>query len=283
MKLRDVVRQITPAGRVLGIVFVVIGIIVLLLAVAANSDASTIGASTDPALVQKYNDLTHQRDLYIILGISAFFLGAFSLTIMAERSISPAPSEAEMISQARVASQILAGLSLAGNAAYIPKRGALTSERIFIPATRDKLRLPSSLTDDLVFSPGKDGSTPGALLSPAGIDLLAAVEKEIGRSVAGIGLEALEAELQMLRFGFGIMKDFHIKERDGKIVYRVEYSGLARACKTVREELPDTCRQMSCFGCACVLAGIARATGKAIRIESVDNARDRVVFQLEQI
>lgn len=283
MKPRDVFKQITPAGRIMGIVFVAIGIALALLAIEMHSEASLIGDSQEPELIQKYADLTHIRDICVILSIAAFFLGTFSLTILGEKSISPTPSEAEMVSQARIARQMLDGLNLNGNAVYIPAGGALREERIFIPAGESSPKLPSALTDDLVFSPGKDGSTPGALLSPAGLDLLAACEKETGRSTAGVGLEPLEAELQSLRFGFGLMKDFHVKERDGKVVLRVEYSNLADACGQVRKEMPDTCRQMSCFGCSCILTGVAKATGKPIRVGSVDNSHDRVVFELEYL
>ncbi len=283
MEPREALRQITPAGRIMGIVFVAIGIALALLALSAHSEASGIGNSTDPQLMQRFADLTHLRDIYLILSIAAFFLGTFAITILAERSINPIPSEAEMISQARIARQMLTGLNLKGNAVFVPAEGPLTEERIFIPASGAKPRLPSALTNDLVFSPGKDGSMPGAFLSPPGLDLLAGCEKETGRKLSGIGLEPLEAELQSLRFGFGLMKDFHIKERDGKIVLRVEYSGLRDACRKVRTELPDTCRQMSCFGCSCIMTGVVRATGKTVRVAEVDNSKDRVVFDLEYV
>lgn len=283
MEPREVLRQITPAGRIMGIIFIAMGIALALIALSAHTEASGIGSSTDPGLMQKFADLTHLRDMGLILSIAAFFLGTFSFTILAERSINPTPSEAEMVSQARIARQMLAGLNLKGNAVFVPAGGPLTEEKIFIPASDTKSKLPSALTDDLIFSPGKDGSMPGAFLSPTGLDLLAECERETGRKLSGIGLEPLEAELQSLRFGFGLMRDFHIKERDGKIVLRVEYSGLKNACRKVRTELPDTCRQMSCFGCSCIMTGVVRATGKTVRVAKVDNSKDRVVFDLEYV
>ena len=60
----------------------------------------------------------------------------------------------------------------------------------------------------------------------------------------------------------------------------MEYGGLANACNAVRKERPDTCRQNSCFGCACMLSAAARATGKMVRIESVDNSKERVEFTI---
>jgi hypothetical protein len=77
-----------------------------------------------------------------------------------------------------------------------------------------------------------------------------------------------------------MMRDFHFKEREGKTLLRVEYSGLLEACRTVRKERPDTCRQMACVGCSCLLSAAARATGKLVGVEEVDNAKDTVVFTL---
>lgn len=278
-----ILKQITPGGRALGIVMIVIGVAMLLASLAANNDAAAIGASTDPVLSGKFTDLTHLRDLYGILGISALFLGAFSLIILTERSINPLSAEAEMVSQARVSSQILKGLNLHGNAAYVSKRGAMTIEKVFIPATRGKIVLPKSLTDDLIMSPGSDGSTPGALISPTGMDMLLLCEKEAHRSCAGIGLAALENDLQTLKYGFGLLKDFHVKESGEFIIVRVEYSGAKEACKTVRTELPDTCRQMSCFGCSCIMTGVSKAIGQSVRVEEADNSEDRVTFRLARL
>jgi len=284
MKESGFLKQMTPSsGRALGIVLISIGIVMLLAFIAANNDAMAMGASTDPVLTGKFNDLAHLRDLYGILGMSAFFLGAFSLIILTERSINPLTAEAEMVSQARMSSQILKGLNLFGNAVYVSKRGAMTGEKVFIPATRGRIKLPKALTDDLIMSPGSDGSTPAMLIAPTGIDLLALCEKEAKRSCAGIGLVALDNDMQSLKSGFGLLKDFRIKESEGHIIVRVEYSGAKTACKAVRTELPDTCRQVSCFGCSCILTGVAKAIGQAVRVEGVDNANDRVIFRLERL
>ena len=76
------------------------------------------------------------------------------------------------------------------------------------------------------------------------------------------------------------MKDFHFKERDGNTILRVEYSGLRDACRTVRKERPDTCRQLQCFGCSCLLLAAARATDKLVSVQAVDNSKDVVEFTL---
>ena len=118
------------------------------------------------------------------------------------------------------------------------------------------------------------------IVEPFGLRLLDDIEKDLGTELKGVGVEAAEGTLQILKHGLGLMKDFHFKERDGRTVLRVEYSGLLDACRTVRKEKPDTCRQLSCVGCSCLMSAAARATGMIVKVEEVDNSKDMVEFTL---
>jgi len=270
-------------ARTLGIGLAVIGILLLVLAWSAQSDIDGIGTTNDPLLQHKISTLEDQRNAYLVTGIGILFLGLFAIALLSEPSMPAMVSQSEMISTARMAGETLAGLSLAGNASYLPARHGLTREKVFISAAKSAAVPPSALSDDLVLSPGKDGSTPGILLEPFGISLLDAIENELGTTLGGVGLEAAEGTLQILKHGLGMMKDFHFKEREGKTVLRVEYSGLRVACRTVRKEKPDTCRQAACVGCACLLTAATRATGKRAVVEEVDNREDSVLFTLNLV
>lgn len=266
--------------RVIGLTIVLAGVILLAYGYSVHLDVLEIGETTDPDLQQRLSSLEDKRDASIIASIGFLFLGVFSMAILGERS-SPRPvSEDGMISAARMAAQTTAAFSLAGNASYLPAKHGLTRERIFIPSAKSEFVPPAALSDDLILSPGKDGSTPGIALEPLGLPLLARIEKELNTSLEGAGIEAAEGTLQMLKHGFDIIRDFHFKEREGKMILRVEYKDLLDACRTVRKEMPDTCRQMACIGCACILTAAARATGKVAAVESVDNDQDTVVFTL---
>jgi len=273
------VFRISPA-RAVGLGLAVLGILLLVLAWRAQSDIHGIGTTNDPLLQHRISILEDQRDVYLVTGIGSLFMGIFALALLDQPSMTKIIPESEMISIARMSNETLAGLSLKGNASYLPAKHGLTKERVFVSATKNGTNPPSALTDDLVFSPGSDGSTPGMVVEPLGLELLDSIEQELDMSVEGVGLEGAEGVLQILKHGFGIMRDFHFKERDGKIVLRVEYSGLLDACKTVRKEKPDTCRQLECVGCSCLLTAAARATGKLVSIEEVDNSRDTVLFTL---
>lgn len=207
-------------------------------------------------------------------------MGLFAIALLGELSMPALLSQAGMVSTARMANDTIRGLSLKGNACYLPSKHGLTRERVLILAAAGAPSPPSALSDELVVSPGNDGSSPGMVFEPLGLRLLDQVESELNTKLDGAGLEAAEGTLQILKHGFSMMKDFHFKERDGKTILRVEYSGLLEACRTVRREKPDTCRQLECVGCSCLLTAASRAAGKVVSVDSVDNGADSVVFTL---
>jgi hypothetical protein len=268
------------APRIVGLALVSVGILLLILTYIAQSNIDEIGATNDPVQQDQVSVYENQRNLCLVGGIGFVFIGMFAIAMLSEPSMPALLSQSEMISTSRMANETAQGLQLRGNACYLPAKRGLTRERIFIPATIENPAAPLALSDDLVMSPGKDGSTPGVLLEPLGLELLNRIERELDANLLNIGLESAEGTLQILKHGLGMMKDFHFKEREGKTVLRVEYSGLIDACRMVRKERPDTCRQVGCVGCACLFTAAARATGKVVSIDDVDNSRDTVVFTL---
>jgi hypothetical protein len=266
------------APQTVGLALVVVGILLLILTYNAQSKIDEIGATNNPVLQDQVSVYENQRNLYLMGGIGFVFIGMFAIAMLSEPSMPALLSQSEMISTSRMANETAQGLQLKGNACYLPAKHGLTRERIFIPAPKENPVAPLALSDDLVMTPGKDGSTPGMLLEPLGFELLNRIERELDASVINNGLEAAEGTLQILKHGLGMMKDFHFKDREGRTVLRVEYSGLIDACRKVRKERPDTCRQVACVGCACLFTAAARATGKVVSIDDVDNSRDTIVF-----
>lgn len=281
LKVRLGGREVVlSAPRLAGVALVVVGAVLLVMMLGAQSRIDEIGETTDDALLVELDDLRDARGAYMVSGIGLIFLGLFGVAILSERSAPVKLSESQMLGSARMAHDFLAGLSLAGDASYLPAKNGLTRERAFLPAPREGGVPPAATSDDLTVSPGKDGSTPGMLVEPLGLDLLYSIQYESGTDLAGVGLEAAEGALQVLKHDHGIIRDFHFKERDGRTVLRVEYKELLGACRTVRRDMPDTCRQMACIGCSCILAAAARATGKRVEVERVDGSQDTVVFTL---
>lgn len=272
--------RISPT-RLFGVALMLVGLVLLLFALDAQSGIDEIGETDDPELQDRRARLEDSRDVFVVATIGTVFLGMFAIAILGEPSVPAVVSGNQMLATAKMTGGVLRALSLEGNSLYLPPRHGLQKEKIFVPTTPGKAAPAEALTEDLVLSPGKDGSTPGLVVEPLGLSLLDSVEAELRTKVDGVGLEAAEGTLQMLKHGLGMMKDFHFKEREGKTVLRVEYKSLLEACRAVRKERPDTCRQMQCIGCSCLLAAAARATGKVVAVEEVDNSKDSVVFVLE--
>jgi hypothetical protein len=270
---------VTPP-LVVGIALVVLGLFLLFLGLSSQFDIDSIGATTDPALLERVSQLESERDLFILTAAGTIFLGLFVSFILTEKNVASVVPESQMVAAAKEARDILSGLSLVGNAAYLPAKHGLSREKMFIPATSGSVSPPTALSDDLTLSPGKDGSTPGLLIEPVGMRLLDNLESQLGIKIADTDTEFVEGGLQILKHGLSVMRDFHFKERAGKTVLRVEYSGFAEPCKLIRTEWPDTCRQMSCVGCSCLLTALARASGRIVKIDEVDNKNDTVVFTL---
>ena len=271
--------KLTPP-RIIGIALVVVGVLLLLLAYSSQSRIDEIGTTDEPDLLREISQLEDQRDVYLVTSIACIFLGLFAIALLGEASTPVITTRAQMVSTARTLNDVISGLSLTGNAAFLPAKHGLSTERMFVPATKGPPSPPGVLSDDMVMSPGKDGSTPGFIAEPLGLSLLNSMEKELDTKLADAGLEAAEGTLQILKHGLGIMKDFRFKERDGKTILRVEYSGLLEACRDVRREKPDTCCRVPCFGCSCLMLAAARSTGKLVSIDEVDNKTDTVVFTL---
>jgi hypothetical protein len=268
-------------AQLVGVSLAAVGAILLVLAYDAQTSIDDVGDTNVPLLQDRVSKLEDKRDAFLVSAIGAMFMGLFAVAMLGEPSAPAILPREQMVSAARLNADVLASLSLAGNAAYLPAKHGASKERSLIAESRKTITPPAALSDDMTMTPGKDGSTPGIIVEPLGLALLNAVEREIGSSLAGVGMESAEGALQILKNGFGMMRDFHFKERDGKTVLRVEYSGLLEACRTVRKERPNTCRQISCVGCSCLLTAAARATGKVVAVEEVDNANDSVVFTLD--
>ncbi|UCE91606.1 MAG: hypothetical protein JSV90_00125 [Methanobacteriota archaeon] len=267
--------------RVAALALIIVAFVFGALAISAQSDIDDIGDSNDPSLQGEVQRLQNERDAYVVSAIGFAFLGLFGFFTLTDEGIPLRLAEAQMISSAKTRQSMVSGLSVLGNGSYLPASHGLTKQRVLIQATEGSAGPPSALSDDMVVTPGRDGSLPGMLVDPPGLKLLETVEADYGAVISNAGIESAEGSLQVLKHSLSLLKDFHFKERDGKTVLRVEYGILLPACRAVRRDAPDTCRQMACIGCSCLLLAAAKATNKVVKVEDVDNSGDTVVFTLQ--
>ncbi len=270
-----------PKARLFGLALIAVGLVFLLLAFDAQSEIDLIGDTNDPVLQSRAQSLRDGRDAFVVCAAGFAFLGLFGFFTLVESGHPLKLAQDQMVSSARTRDSMVRGLSLSGNASYLPASRGLTEERVLIPAAEGDAALPTAVSDDMAIIPGKDGSSPGMLVEPPGLKLLETMEEDYGAVISGAGVENAEGSLQALKHSMNLVKDFHFKERDGKTILRVEYGALLPACRAVRRGTPDTCRQVACIGCSCLLLAAARATGKVVKVEDVDNSEDTVVFTLQ--
>jgi len=282
MAFTDFLRRVTLKGWALGGAFIAAGILSLILALSAHMDILALSPTTDVDELQRISDLEDQRAVFVNLTFGALFVGVFTIFVMTERTLPADIAQRQMMSQVRLANELVANLNLKGSAAYIPAKYALTHEKVMIPSTDSSLSLPI-MTDDLVFSLGADRATLGIFLTPPGLDLLDGFERDLAVSNKDVGLEAFEGNMQITKLGLGLVKDFKVKERDGETILRLEHAAFADSCRTVRALMPDLCRQAGCPVCSAFLTGIARATGKIVKVRRVENDTDRIQFHLELV
>lgn len=268
-------------GRTVAVALIVVGGAFAVLSIDAQRGIDDIGETNDPILQNRVMKLQDERDAYIVCAIGFAFLGLFGFFTLVERGHPTQLAEEQMRSAARTSQSMVRGLALAGNASYLPASHGLTKERVFIHAAAGGTSPPTAVSDDMGVAPGRDGSSPGMLIEPPGLSLLDAIERDFGAKIAGTSIESVEGSLQVLKHSLNLMKDFHFKERDGKTILRVEYGSLLAACRSVRRDTPDACRQVQCIGCSCLLVAAARAADKVVMVEDVDNSDDTVVFTLQ--
>ncbi len=282
MNFRLVGREIDmPLGRAAAVALLIVGVIFAAFAIDAQNSMDEIGETNDPILQSRFMGLQEERDAYVVCAVGFAFLGLFGFFTLVEHGYPRKLAEDQMISGARTAHGVARGLSLSGNASYLPASHGLTKEKLFVQASEGHAALPSALSDDMAVAPGRDGSSPGMLIDPPGLKLLETIEEDYGAFFVDTDIESVEGNLQVLKHSLNLLKDFHFKERDGMMILRVEYGDMMPACRSIRKDMPDTCRQVACIGCSCLLLAAARATRKVVRVEAVDNSNDTVVFTLQ--
>ena len=282
MRVRFLGRETEmPMWRAATLALIFVGLVFAALALNVQNSIDEIGDTNDEVLQNRILSLQKERDAYIVSAVGFTFLGLFGFFTLVEHGYPRKLAEDQMISSARTAHGVTRGLSLFGNAYYLPASHGLTKEKLFVQAAESDADLPRALSDDMVVAPGRDGSSPGMLIDPPGLKLLETIEEDYDAVFSGTDIESAEGNLQVLKHSLSLLEDFHFKKRDGKTILRVEYGNMLSACRVIRRDLPDTCRQVACIGCSCLLLAAARATNKVVKVEKVDNSDDNVIFTLQ--
>jgi hypothetical protein len=235
------------------------------------------------------------------IGFGAVFIGAFTFIIIADKAVPKKLNDAQMLSNMELLYSLTTNLKLKGNGIYIPARGKLSKERVFIPTQEKPTYHLPKLNDEMVFIPeikddmvkfnrkgtGKNNSNPnqttdlGGLFIPPGLELLDTYEKEIGIKVKNIDINELDQYLKVMIHGLDLVNDLSIKKDNGKNVrVKIKHSGYKEICTQVTKDMGKLSEQTGCPICSSVLCAVTRSLGKEVRILQAESKENEISYLL---
>ncbi|MFX0137688.1 MAG: hypothetical protein ACFFDN_28875 [Candidatus Hodarchaeota archaeon] len=254
MSIRSALRNPPTRAKVMGSIFITIGI---------------------------YLIIFHSETIYINIGFGAIFIGLFAFIVITEKTIPKKLNDAQLLSSMELLYSLTDNLELKGNGLYIPAGGNLTKERVFIPLQEEeKYDLPS-LDDDTVFVTGTSGSSLGVVFVPPGLGLLDLYEKEMGVKIENIDIDELEQNLQIMIYGLGLIKDLFIKREENEFIrLKITHSAYKDICEEIARNKGIICKQTGCPICSSILCALTRSLDKKVRIRQVDIKDNIISFKL---
>lgn len=227
--------------------------------------------------------------IYLILKLEdpryGFSLLVLSLmyVVIRERGRLPASTAlAEAVALHRGALSVIRALGLKGNAIFVPPRGRLKEDKVFIPLSQGGRRVPD-LSDEDVFNPGLFGSEMGVMLPSPGRELIEHLERGGTLDFTGIGSDQCEALVEPFMGLEGLYDRIRIFDRGREV--RVEVVG-----GTTLEEVGilerwerDFLRQYPPAPLSAIFSAVARVKKRPMRISRAVHEGDRVDVLLEGV
>jgi len=255
MSARSALRSPSVRAKVMGSLFIAVGIYLIIF----------------------YNE-----NIYLNIGFGALFIGLFAIIVIREKTVPKKLNDAQLLSNMEFLHSLTDDLDLKGNGLYIPAGSNLSKERVFIPLQEEeKYNLPA-LDDNTVFVTGTSGSSLGVILVPPGLGLLDLYENEMGIKIENIDVDELEQNLQIMIYGFGLVKDLSIKREDNELIrLKITHLAYKDICDEIAKNSNKICSQAGCPICSSVLCAITRSLGKKVRIQEVNKKDNEISFKLK--
>jgi len=219
--------------------------------------------------------LIDPTSLNIKIGFILILLGIFMIFMITEKSIPKKISDVQVEGNMDTINRIIKELSLNGNAIFLPKSDTLTEERIFIPPNKSgTIRIPDidDKNNNIIIT-GADGKNLGISIPPAGIKLLKEIEKD--RTFENIRPENIEEKLQLL-VGINLLKSVSFKKQEFGWKLEIDKPASCSNGNSLQNQYPSPT-------CSAVIAMIAQAFNKKIRIYDTTYSRDKITFHLNII
>lgn len=237
-KLRKYERQ--PAAK-FGLTFLLLGVIALISSVVFTSSILTL------------------------LGLGLTFWGTLFLLVRPVTYVKSSLLDSTIMPSLTTLDRMLTQLNFQGNAVYLPPKSLKGSKEgtLFI-AAKKKSAIPAigDMPQGKVFM-----NSNGMCLVPLGQGLVNLFEQELGTNLFKTDFEYLQDNLPRLFIeDLELVEDFEIDANDNVVHVRMKGSVYSSVCSEVRK-LTNICPRVGCPLCSAIAYALAKATGKAVKIE----------------
>jgi hypothetical protein len=225
-----------------------------------------------------------QRTAEFVLraGFGAFLIGILMVFLFSFRTVPLELTSSFLLTQGRNMGRMLEALNLDGKGTYMPMKGRLLEDRVYVPLEKEVLPLPD-LAKEMVFNVGTTGPSMGISLLPPGLDLVNRVESDCGRSFRDDTLAEADESMERLGKGIGLYKDIRIKVKERNVELTIEHSRLKETCDILWEEHPHIHEQIGCPACSAVLCAASRVIRSPLRIFRVSREKGKIIYILERM
>lgn len=227
--------------------------------------------------------------IYLILrlpdpryGFSLLVLSLMYVVIRERGRVPASTAVAEAVALHRGALSIIRALNLKGNAIFVPPRGRLKEDKVFIPLSRGGRVVPD-LSDGDVFNPGLFGSEMGVMLPSPGREIIRELERAGTLDTTTLGSHECEALVEPFMGLEGIYGRIRIFDRGGEVKVEVRGGTAIEEIKLLEGEGGDSLRQYPPPPLSAIFSAIARVKKRPMRIKRAFREGERVDVLLEGV
>ncbi|WP_048058307.1 hypothetical protein [Pyrococcus yayanosii] len=194
------------------------------------------------------------------LGLAAVILGLVVATIKPSNLVKAETASLLLSGYHETMTNLLRGLSLEGNAVYLPPYGNLPKGGLFVPLREDFDLDPARLSEDEPFVTNVPTEKQmGLLLKPPGAELLEKFEEHLEGPVTSIA--ELEGAAGAVLKTLGLADRVYIEEGEETIKIIIQ----PQQC-----HFSEACTKVACPICSSILLGLTKATGNVITVGAIE-------------
>lgn len=220
-----------------------------------------------------------EEDVAIRAAFSMLLVGIFLLFVRVRYDIPDMVSAHSIESLALSLDRVARGLKLQGRGILIPRGGTLKRDKLFIPLHEGVPMLEKAAMDEeTVFITEGFSKDFGAFLeSPASgiVDLF----EEQGEGAFEDIEEQQACSMVKIAEGLDLMSSVDADIEGDAIKITYSHSTYLDTCESLRKRNDWVCERGTCPLCTSLLAPLARAAGRPMRIETIDKRGKRVTVR----